>query len=158
MDDLTTGLAKAKRTPWLTRSTGIMLGLVIACAGFLAGVKVQQAYGSTGTTPSRAGTGNAVPGFGNRGQGQQGTGQQGTGQQASATPVSGKVKLVDGTTVYIETADGTLITVKTTATTVVQTAKTVTLKDLAVGTEVRILGTSAGTETLSATAITATAP
>ncbi len=154
MDDLTTGLAKAKRQPWLTRSTGIMLGLVIACAGFLAGVKVQQAYGAT-PAPSRAGTGNAVPGFGNR---QGGLGQQGTGQQGAGTPVTGKVKLVDGTTVYVETADGTLITVKTTAGTVVQTAKTVTLKDLAVGTEIRVQGAPAGTETYSATTITATMP
>jgi hypothetical protein len=151
MDDLTTGLAKAKRQPWLTRSTGIMLGLVIACAGFLAGVKVQQAYGSTGTgDASRPGTGTTVPGFGNR--------QGGPGQQPSATPVTGKIKLVDGTTIYIETADGSLYTVKTTEGTVVQTAKTVTLKDLAVGTEVRVQGSSAGAETLSATAITATAP
>jgi hypothetical protein len=154
MDDLTTGLAKAKRQPWLTRSTGIMLSLVIACAGFLAGVKVQQAYGSTGTgNASRPGTGTTVPGFGNRQPG-----QGGLGQQTSAAPVTGKIKLVDGTTIYIETADGTLYTVKTTEGTVVQTAKTVTLKDLAVGTEVRVQGSSAGAETLSATAITATAP
>jgi hypothetical protein len=155
MDDLTTGLAKAKRQPWLTRSTGIMLGLVIACAGFLAGVKVQQAYGSTASTPSR-GTGTTVPGFGNR----QGGLGQGTGQQQpSASPVTtGKVKLVDGTTVYLELADGSLITVKTTASTVVQTAKTVPLKDLAVGTQVRVQGTASGTETVSATTITATTP
>ena len=150
MDDLTAGLAKAKRQPWLTRSTGIMLGLVIACAGFLAGVKVQQAYGSTDTGSTRAGTGANLPGFGNR--------QAGSGAPSAAAPVTGKIKLIDGTTVYIEIADGTLITVKTTASTVVQTAKTVTLKDLAVGTEVRVQGASAGTETLSATAITATAP
>jgi hypothetical protein len=152
MDDLTTGLAKAKRQPWLTRSTGVMLGLVIACAGFLAGVKVQQAYGSTESTSPRAGTGTNLSGFGNR------QGQFGQPSANAAAPVTGKIKLVDGNTVYIETADGTVVTVKTTATTVVQTAKTVTLKDLAVGTEVRVQGSSAGTDTVSANAITATAP
>jgi hypothetical protein len=154
MDDLNTGLAKAKRLPWLTRSTGIMLGLVIACAGFLAGVKVQQAYGSTGSgAANRAGTGTNLSGFGNRGQG--GLGQQ---QPSASQTTTGKIKLVDGTTIYIETADGTLYTVKTTGTTVVQTAKTVTLKDLAVGTEVKVQGSPGGTETLNATTITATAP
>jgi hypothetical protein len=157
MNDLNIGLAKAKRLPWLTRSTGIMLGLVIACAGFLAGVKVAQAYGSS--PASAPGPGANLSGFGNRGQGFQGFpggGQQ--QQQSSATPVTGKVKLVDGTTIYIETVDGTLYTVKTTEGTVVQTAKTVTLKDLAVGTEVRVQGSSGGSETLNATTITATAP
>jgi hypothetical protein len=41
---------------------------------------------------------------------------------------------------------------------VVQTAKNVELKDLAVGTEVRVQGASASAESFSAATITATAP
>ncbi len=148
MDDLTTGLAKARRQPWLTRSTGIMLGLVLVCGGFLAGVKVQQAYGSSSTTGGTGGT-NAQGQLGTRGQQGQQLGQQGQQQGTTAQPVVGKVKLVQGTTVYIETADGRTVTVRTTDRTVV--ASPAELKDLAAGTSVTVQGT--GTDTITASVI-----
>jgi hypothetical protein len=147
MDDLTTGLAKASKQPWLTRSTGVMFALVLICGGFLLGIKVQQAYGSS--TPAAGANNNAnnanTP---NRtGLQQQAAGQQQQQQQ----PLTGKIKLVDGTTVYIETADGTVITVKTTQNTVV--AVQAQLKDLAAGTTVTVRGTGAGSETVTASSI-----
>jgi len=141
MDDLTTGLAKARRQPWLTRSTGVMFALVLICGGFLAGIKVQQAYGSS--TPSGGGGANIPNRTGL--QQQQPAAQQGQQQQ----PLTGKIKLVDGTTVYIETADGRLVTVKTTQTTVVATQAQ--LKDLPAGATVIVVGT--GTETVTASSI-----
>lgn len=146
MDDLTTGLAKARKQPWLTRSTGVMFALVLICGGFLAGIKVQQTFGSS--TPSGGG-GTNVP---NRGGIQPGQGQQqqpAAQQQQQQQPLTGKIKLVDGTTVYIETADGRLVTVKTTQATVVATQAQ--LKDLAAGATVTIVGT--GTETVTASSI-----
>jgi hypothetical protein len=160
MDDLTVGLARARRTPWLTRSTGVMLGLVLICAGFLAGLQVQKSYGTAGGATTglpadlqqrmqQRGSG----GFGGPGGGQGAT--TGDGQPtAAATPTTGKIKLVDGTTVYIETADGRTITVKTAETTIVQSAAPAQLKDLAVGASVTVLGATSGT-TMSATSITA---
>jgi hypothetical protein len=141
MDDLTTGLAKARKQPWLTRSTGVMFALVLICAGFLAGIKVQQAYGSSGPSggtnlPNRAGF-----------QQQQPAAQQ--QQQQQQQPLTGKIKLVDGATVYLETADGSVITVKTTQTTVV--AAQAQLKDLTAGTTVTVVGT--GTQTVTALSI-----
>jgi len=142
MDDLTTGLAKARRQPWLTRSTGVMFALVLICGGFLAGIKVQQAYGST--TPTAAGNSNIANRAGLQQQQQQPAAQQ---QQ----PLTGKIKLVDGTTVYIETADGRLVTVKTTQATVVATQAQ--LKDLAAGATVTVVGTGTATETVTASSI-----
>ena len=155
MDDLTTGLAKAGKQPWLTRSTGVMLSLVLICGGFLAGIKVQQAYGSS--TPTGGGGGanggtNLPNRTGFQGGGQNGgqSGGQGQQQQAAAQqPLTGKIKLVDGSTVYLELADGRVITVKTTQTTVV--AAQAQLKDLAAGSTVTVVGT--GTETVTAASI-----
>ena len=149
MDDLTTGLAKARKQPWLTRSTGVMFALVLVCGGFLAGIKVQQAYGSSSTTPA-AGSNTNLP---NRAglQQQQPTGQLQQQQPQRQQPLTGKIKLVDGTTVYIETADGRIVTVKTTDATVVTTRAQ--LKDLAAGATVTVVGTGTGTETVTASSI-----
>ncbi|MEU8078069.1 hypothetical protein AB0B31_21735 [Catellatospora citrea] len=158
MDDLVAGLAKANRGPWLTRSTGTMLALVLALGGFLAGVQVQKNFGTSGaaTTPGGGAAGNRPAGF-RGGTGAFSGGQQGGltgGQQAAAAPITGKIKLVDGTTVYLETSDGRLLTVKTGDTTTVQTIGKITLKDLTAGTEVTVQGTTADT-TVTATTITA---
>ncbi|MEV0456164.1 hypothetical protein [Catellatospora methionotrophica] len=161
MDDLVAGLAKASRGPWLTRSTGILLALVLTCGGFLAGVQVQQNFGTSGTAPTGANAANR-PGGGVRGgnggfPGQQGglPGGQQTGQQTAAAPITGKIKLVDGTTVYLETSDGRLLTIKTADTTTVQTTDKIALKDLTAGTEITVVGTAADT-TVTATTITTT--
>ncbi|WP_155369127.1 hypothetical protein [Catellatospora vulcania] len=168
MDDLVAGLARAKRGPWLTRSTGALLALVLTCGGFLAGVQVQQRFGASGTATAAGGaTGNRPGGFrGGYGQaggygglpgGQQGAlpGGQQSGQQPAAAPITGKIKLVDGTTVYLETADGRLLTIKTGDTTTVQTTDKIALKDLTAGTEITVQGTTSDT-TVTATTITAT--
>ncbi|GIG01833.1 hypothetical protein [Catellatospora citrea] len=158
MDDLVAGLAKANRGPWLTRSTGTMLALVLALGGFLAGVQVQKNFGTTAAAATTGGaTGNRPGGF-RGGTGAFSGGQQGAfpGGQQAAAPITGKVKLVDGTTVYLETSDGRLLTVKTGDTTTVQTTDKITLKDLAAGTDVTVQGTTSDT-TVTATTITAAA-
>lgn len=154
MDDLTIGLAKARRKPWLTRSTKIMLGLVLICAGFLAGLHVQKTYGT-----ANPGTGTLPANLAERFQRGGGAGQQpgagtGTGAPTAAAPTTGKVKLVDGNTLYIETEDGRVITVKTGENTTVQSATPAELKNLAAGTQVTVQGATAGT-TITATSITA---
>ncbi|GAA1659334.1 hypothetical protein ACFQY4_45010 [Catellatospora bangladeshensis] len=162
MDDLVAGLAKAKRGPWLTRSTGILLALVLTCGGFLAGVQVQQRFGTGSGTAAGSATGNRpANGYrGNFGGGQFPGGlpgaQQGQngGQQTAAAPITGKIKLVDGTTVYIETTDGRVLTIKTGDTTTVQATEKITLKDLAAGTAITVQGTTQDT-TVTATSITA---
>ncbi|MBV1852092.1 hypothetical protein [Catellatospora tritici] len=167
MDDLMVGLAKAKRGPLLNRGTGALLGLVLVCGGFLAGVQVQQHFGTsasnsgTGATGNRAGgfrggyTGQGFPGGFPGGYGQNGTGT-GTGNgQAAGSSVTGKIKLIDGTTVYVETADGQIVTIKTSGTTTVQSATKLDLSKLKAGTQVTIQGTTQN-DTVTATSITAT--
>ncbi len=156
MDDLVAGLAKAKRGPWLTCSTGILLALVLTCGGFLAGVQAQQRFGTaagtaTGNRPANGYRGN----LGGQFPGGLPGGQQGqNGGQQTAAPITGKIKLVDGSTVYIETADGRVLTVKTGETTTVQATEKITLKDLAAGTDITVQGTTQDT-TVTATSITA---
>jgi len=112
-------------------------------AGFVGGIVAQQSFGATpaASTPQ---PNNVRPsgftGFGNA-------------ANTSSTPTTGKIKLVDGTTVYIELADGSLVTVKTTDTTVVSSV--VNLKDLQPGTSVTVTGSGGGTDTMTATTITA---
>jgi len=67
--------------------------------------------------------------------------------------VTGKVKLVDGTTVYIETSDGQVITVKTSGSTTVQNAQPGSLSDLKVGASVTVEGQRSG-DNLTATKVT----
>src|SRR5690348_10903179 len=117
-DDLAVGLARAERKPWLTRSTLILGALVIALAGFVGGIQVQKAKtpaASAAGTGAR-GTGRQFPGGFTGGFNQ----PQGGTQTAAASATTGKIKLVDGTTIYIETATGDVITVKTSGTTTVQ--------------------------------------
>lgn len=119
-----------------------MFALVLICGGFLAGIKVQQAYGSS--SPSSAPSANLPnrAGFQQQAQLQQAAQQQ-------RQPLTGKIKLVDGTTVYVETSDGRIVTVKTAEATIV--ALQAQLKDLTVGASVTVSGT--GTDTVVASSI-----
>jgi hypothetical protein len=63
------------------------------------------------------------------------------------------VKLVDGTTLYVETTDGTVLTVRTGGNTAIQIAKDGSLKDLKAGAPVTVEGTTAN-GTVTATKVT----
>jgi hypothetical protein len=80
--------------------------------------------------------------------------QSGAGSSAAATPTTGKVKLVDGTTVYVETSSGDVVTVRTNGQTKVQAATGSSLNDLAVGDSVTVQGQSSGEGTVTATTVT----
>lgn len=163
-DDLEEQLNALAPRPAATRATLALAGVVLAVAGFLGGVFVQKNYGSTTTNASTAGaSGNRAAGYGNGGgmpgnmpsgftgrQGQNGASQSAGAQGASGSTTTGKVKMVDGTTVYIETSDGQVITVKTSTSTTVQSTQISTVKDLTVGSQVTVEGTTAdGTITAS---------
>jgi hypothetical protein len=66
------------------------------------------------------------------------------------------VKLVDGSTIYVQTADGSLVTVKTTGRTSISTATRGTLKDVKAGDSVSVEGAAGTDGTVSATSVTAT--
>ncbi|MFG2038877.1 hypothetical protein [Dactylosporangium sp. NPDC048998] len=163
-DDLNDRLSKAAPRRLANRATYVLAGLALVVAGFVGGAQVQKSYG---TAPAAATPGGANPaalasafanrggqGFPGGGQGFPGGGNGGTGTGGGTRGgVTGTVKLVDGTTVYIETADGNTVIVKTSDTTTVSTPGA--LKDLTAGSTVTVQGQSAD-GSVTATSITKT--
>ena len=162
--DLDARLAAAAPKRTANRVTYALGAIVLLVIGFVGGAQVQKSYG-TSNTPAAA---NPFPSglanqFGNRGggqypggggqQGDQGQGSTGQGSGTRGGGITGTVKLVDGTTVYVEQADGTVITVKTTDGTTILVPGA--LKDLKAGSAVTVQGRN-NDGTVDATSITKT--
>jgi hypothetical protein len=83
--------------------------------------------------------------------------QPGAGSTSAASATTtGKVKLVDGTTVYVETSSGDVVTVRTNGQTTVESSSPSSLKDLAAGDSVIVQGQSSGDGQVTATTVTET--
>lgn len=159
-DDLDKQLAAAAPRQFANRATYVLLALVIAVAGFVGGAQVQKHYGTPAAASNTPAGGGQFPG--GAAAGQYGGGQfPGGAGRASGAPggagnraggaITGTVKLVDGTTVYIETPDGQTITVKTSGQTAVLAPGK--LADLAVGSTVTVQGQNTD-GTVNATTVT----
>ncbi|MBB4740953.1 hypothetical protein BJY16_004412 [Actinoplanes octamycinicus] len=158
-------LAAAAPKKWWNKGTiGLGVGLLLM-GGFLGGVHAQKQWGtSTATTAGfpgggTRGSGNfpgglSASGFPGFGQGAQGGGTGGT-TTAAAAGTTGKVKLVNGKTIYVETADGTVVTVKTDGSTAVSTAKKGKLSDVKAGDSVTVEGAAGADGAVTATSVTA---
>lgn len=156
-DGLSKELAAAAPKRWWNRGT---VGLGVAAllmGGFLGGVQVQKQWGAE---TAAAG---AFPGGGNRGGFPSGLSASGApggfGQNAeqgteAGTGTTGKVKLVNGKTIYIETEDGSTVTVKTDGGTTVATAKKGKLSDVKAGDSVTVEGETATDGSVTATSVT----
>ncbi|GIJ49095.1 hypothetical protein Val02_59810 [Virgisporangium aliadipatigenens] len=167
-DDLNAELAARRRRPAMTRLTVGLGAVALAVACFAAGAQVQKSYGTPAAASAQQGPtgGYGFPGGAPGAQGAQG-GQgmrRGQGQDPGTNPsaaagasagaaVTGTVKLVDGTTVYVELPDGTVLTVRTSDATTVRTAQPGSLKDLTVGSTVTVDGARSG-ESMNATTVT----
>ncbi|GAA3449098.1 hypothetical protein [Dactylosporangium matsuzakiense] len=157
-DDLNERIAKAAPRRLANRATYALAGLALLVVGFVGGAQVQKSYG---TAPAATGPGGANPaalasafaGRNGGGAGQFGGGGQGGPGTGTRGGVTGTVKLVDGTTVYVETADGQTVIVKTSDKTTV--ALPGALKDLAAGSTVTVQGQQAD-GSVTATSITKT--
>ncbi|WP_173158147.1 hypothetical protein [Phytohabitans suffuscus] len=154
-------LAAAAGRRWWNRWT-IVLGLaLLLVGGFVAGIEVQKAYGETPAAAGSAGSGlrgqggfpgGGYPGAAQGGQGSQaGQGSQG-GRGAEAT--TGTIKLVDGTTVYVETESGELVTIRTGGDTSVRLPGK--LDDLKAGDKVSVAGSADAEGTVTAESVTKT--
>jgi hypothetical protein len=165
--DLAAELAAAAPRRWWNKVTIYLGAAALLVGGFVAGAEVQQAYGqpsspngarSNGGAGGLFNAGNAGgnAGRGNLGGGNVGGGSSGAGSTAAAPATTGKVKLVDGTTVYVETAGGDVVTVRTNGQTKVETASPSSLKALAAGDSVTVTGQSSGDGTVTATTVTET--
>jgi hypothetical protein len=164
-DDLAAELAAAAPRRWWNRATIYLGAAALLVGGFVAGAQVQEKYGEPSTPAAGARSGaNANAANADRfggyfgGQAQPGGGQapSGASSTAAVAPTTGKVKLVDGTTVYIETSSGDVVTVRTNGQTKVQAATSSSLKNLAVGDSVTVQGQSGTDGTVTAATVTET--
>jgi hypothetical protein len=166
-DDLAEELAAR---PARSRPPGATLYLgagVLLVAGFIAGVQAHKEWGGgipagnrLSAVPARGGLG----GFGGQGgqggfPGQGGQNGQGGGRGAGANGGTGggmtlgTVKLVDGKTLYLQTAGGEIVQVKTGGSTTVRISKDGSLKDLKPGSTVVVRGTPGADGTMTATSV-----
>ncbi|WP_034213463.1 hypothetical protein [Actinoplanes subtropicus] len=162
-DDLSDQLAERAPRRIVTRTTIALGVLALLVAGFVGGTQVQKRWGESSTSAQSnpfAGLGSGFPQIGASGipggfPTGTGTGQQtDTGSQGTGGGTTGKVKLIDGNTVYIVTTDGQTITVKTGTGTAVQIPKKGSVKDLKTGSTVTVDGTTGSDGTVAATKIT----
>ncbi|UQU61339.1 hypothetical protein COUCH_19955 [Couchioplanes caeruleus] len=153
-DGLAAEIARAAPRRWWNRGT---VGLGVAAlllAGFLSGLQAQKHWG-TSATPATARPGGAQAGRGTFGSFPQGpAGAAAPTASAASGPTTGKVKLVDGTTIYVETAGGAVVTVRTGGDTAVRTATAGKLKDVRAGDTVSVQGAAGADGTVTATTVT----
>lgn len=172
-DDLTAELEAAAPKPWRNRATVVLGALVLVVGGFLGGVQVEKHYGKTTTAANartaqslfanaRGGAG-GTGGFG-RGGATEGTGAAGGGASSaptagtsdtSAQTNTGKITLVDGTTIYVTLASGDVLTVKTTSATKVSVGSVSKVSGLKAGQSVTVTGPTDSSGNVTATSITA---
>jgi len=180
-DSLAEELAHAAPKRWWNRGTVVLAGLVLLAGGFVGGLQAQKHWG-TASTASRfptggfgagagtgagrygGGTGRAGAGaYGGGGFGQgtggtgQGTGTGQTGAAAAAAPAAttGTVKLVDGSTIYVQTSDGNVVTVNTNGKTTVSAASKAALSSIKAGQTVTVQGAAGSDGAVTATSVTA---
>lgn len=133
-----------------SRTTLVLAGLVVLAIAFGGGAWTHAAFGSSSTsTPTRP-TG-AAQGGQQGGTGQQGGGFRGAGGGRGTT---GTVDHVDGTTVYVKTAQGQDVKVSTSDSTTVGVTQQGKLSDLKPGSTVVVQGQAGEDGTVTAQAIT----
>ena len=159
-DDLSDQLAERAPRRVVTRATVGLGVLALLAAGFAGGAQVQKHWGKTST---QAQSGNPFANFAGGGFPQVGAsgfpggaaGQQAGGSaQAGDGATTGTVKLIDGKTNYLETADGRTVTVSTGSKTSVDVPAKGSLKDLKTGSTVTVDGKAGTDGTVNATKIT----
>ena len=160
-DELTAVLTRRPRVK-LPSLTLVLVTLVVASAGFLGGIVVGKHYGSSGSgspasafsrfaagasATARTGSGSGA-GLGGRGGG--------GGEFAAGNATIGTIKLIDGSTVYVQTPGGDIVQVSTSAGTKVTASSTVRVKDLQPGETVIVEGSKNSTGGVTATSISQT--
>ncbi|WP_432958899.1 hypothetical protein [Micromonospora haikouensis] len=157
-EGLTAALAAVAPRRWWNRGTLVLGALVLVVAGFVGGVQVQQRWGEPAAgaaVPSwsfPAGLANGAAGSG-RGQGP-GDQPSAAASGAAAGTTTGTVTLVDGDTLYVETADGTVVTVRTTDDTAVRTTRASKLTAIERGQRVTVQGGALTDNAMTATSVT----
>jgi hypothetical protein len=179
-DGLTAALSRRPRAK-LPSLTVVLVVVAVASAGFIGGIMVGKHYGSSGSgglasrfgafaaagaSPSAGtgsgtrtgfggagGAGGAGSGFGGAGAG---AGFGGAGGGAGGNATVGTIKLIDGSTVYVQTSAGDIVQVSTSSGTKVTASSTVPVKSLQPGETVSVEGSKNSKGGVSATSISQT--
>ena len=137
-----------KGTKLVTPVTRILLGLLVAAAGFIGGVLVERSQqpaasssAATGAAAFRAGGANAA---------NAGAGASGPGGGATV----GTITLIDGANLYVTTAEGDVVKVVTNPQTAISVSKSGTVADLDPAKTVIVQGTADSDGTVTASQIT----
>jgi hypothetical protein len=155
-DDLTVALASRPPRARLPSVTMALAAAALTGAGFLGGVLLQKHQTSSGTSSPLASVlaSGRLPNLG--GSGAPAAGGTGGGSAlgfALGGSTIGTVKLVDGSTIYIQGLTGSITKVTTTPATKIQVAAPGTVKDLRPGETLMIQGTKHGSGTVTATSV-----
>ena len=158
-DELTAVLTRRPRAK-LPSLTLVLVALVVASAGFLGGIVVGKHYGSSGSPASAfsrfaAGASATARTGAGSGTGLAGRGGGG-GEFAAGNATIGTIKLIDGSTVYVQTPEANIVQVSTSAGTKVTASSTVPVKDLQPGETVIVEGSKNSTGGVTATSISQT--
>jgi hypothetical protein len=149
-----------------TRSalTTILVLAVVAGAGFVAGVEVQQHRGGSGGGGVAAfagrfgagtGGGAGAPGGTSTSTGGARFGAVGT---AGATPTFGTVRLVDGDVLYVTDSSGNIVKVRTTSSSTITRSDEATVGDVRPGDTVVVQGEAGEDGTIQARQVTDSGP
>jgi hypothetical protein len=160
-DDLTAVLTRRPRAK-LPSLTLVLAAIVVASAGFLVGALVGKHYGGS----SSGNLAGAFGGFAARPTTSGGSARTGAGTGAATgsrtglfgggNATVGTIKLIDGATVYVQTAAGDIVQVATSAGTKVTVSSTVPVKDLQPGETVIVQGSKNSSGAIAATSISQT--
>jgi hypothetical protein len=159
-DELTAVLTRRPRAK-LPSLTLILVAIVVASAGFLGGAMVGKHYGSSSSGNlaaafSRfAGARASATASAGAGSGS-GLGGRAGGLFGGGNATVGTIKLVDGSTVYVQTTAGDIVSVATSAGTKVTVSNTVPVKDLRPGETVIVEGSKNSSGAIAATSISQT--
>jgi len=142
---------RAARRRLVTPLTTVLCGLLLATAGFIAGVQVQKGQADNLTAGAGAGGPTAPAGFGGSPNGAAGGGAGG-----GEVPTVGSVANKKGSTLYVDDADGTTVRVKTNAQSKVTRTAATGVRGIYPGDSVIVQGTKDKDGNIVATQITAT--
>jgi hypothetical protein len=164
-DGLTAALTRRPRAR-LPSLTLVLVAVVVASAGFIGGIVVGKHYGSSGSRGSASAfggfPGGASGGFpGGASAPSSGTGQgfpsgglgNSGGGLGGGNATVGTIKLIDGSTVYVQTSAGDTVQVSTSKGTKVTASSTVPVKDLKPGETVIVEGSKNSSGGVTATSI-----
>jgi hypothetical protein len=160
-DGLTAALTRRPRAK-LPSLTLVLAVVVVVSAGFIGGILVGKHFGSSGSSSLPSGFG-GFPGAGaissatgSGSGGASGGAGGGAGGFAGGNATVGTIKLVNGSTLYVQTTGGDIVQVSTSSGTKVTASSTVPVKDLRPGQSVIVEGSKNSSGGVSATSISQT--